>query len=161
MRLDFAFGSCNAFIAGFALVAIPSACKVADECGEFVAYKGAFGAVLWVVWVFATEYLSVGGVGFEACLCVLFAYGVRYWCFAALCLAEFALAVPAVAGLVFVPKGVVHWAHRSPKDPMVGTGVWRGRWNPLEVGIDIGFGTELFPFGGILRAQHSGVVFGL
>ena len=142
-------------------VAIPLSCQVAHQCREFVAGKGTRCAVLGKIRVFAAEYLPVGGIVLQSGLRVLLVISAGHSRLVTLCLAQLALAVPSVAGLVLVPERVIHGAHCSPIDHVVGTRVGRSGGYPFEVRIDVRLGSELFPFGGILRPQYRGVVLGL
>ena len=62
---------------------------------------------------------------------------------------EGAFAVPAVAGAVLVPEGVVDGEDGVPVETVVGSWVGGCGWEPFEVGENILFGEELLPLGGL------------
>lgn len=72
---------------------------------------------------------------------------------------EGTLAVPAVAGTVAVPEGVVDGTHDIPEYLVVLAGSDGRGWHPPEVRQDILLAQELPPVGGLVRANYGGVVF--
>lgn len=75
---------------------------------------------------------------------------------------ERALAVPAVARMVLVPKRVGHGQRELalPEGAVAALGRGRRGGHPTEVGHDIGIADKLLPVGGVVGTNDSRVVFG-
>lgn len=72
---------------------------------------------------------------------------------------EGTLAVPAVAGAVLVPEGVVDGEDGVPVETVVGSRIGGGGGKPFEVGENVLLGEELLPLGGLTGTEDGCVVF--
>ena len=138
-----------------ATFAVPLVRKVVKQRHEFVLSERAGTARSRIVGMLLVEDLALFA---RICLqsfrgFVLGVSVIRHFRCGFVCGLQFALAVPAVAGAVFVPKGITHGAHRAPESAVVGTGVRGCGRQPFEVGQ-----LELPPPRGKVRPVNRRVV---